>query len=289
MSPHRRWSGYPQAAMVRRRRRRHPRPPVRLTIAPTTDKVDLPDRHRNLVADFRWTTVRIWQDKKVASTQTGPFEPNPQRATGRSPTRLPAIARYWWLTASRGLVALTLALAIALAGHSTARLLTFLALYWMTGGLITLRLALAIRPRRGARLALAAGMVAVVGGALVLLRDRLSGPIHPGVLVDLLGTSAVLIGLLRVVGGFAAERRFGRRWTLGGIVLGTLEVTLGTVLLLAARVGPGLLGWIVVAWGLASGSLLIAEGIRLRRFAQSWRAATATPQGHHPAGEIRPQ
>jgi hypothetical protein len=105
-------------------------------------------------------------------------------------------------------------------------------------------------------------MVAVVGGALVLLR---------------------------VLGGFAAERRFGRRWTLGGIVLGTVEVTLGAVLLLAARVGSGLLARIVVAWGLASGSLLIADGIRLRRFAQSWQAAEATPQGHHPAGHNRPQ
>ena len=45
-------------------------------------------------------------------------------------------------------MALTLALAVIVAGRGTARLLTFLGLYWMVGGLITLRFALAIRPRR---------------------------------------------------------------------------------------------------------------------------------------------
>ena len=138
--------------------------------------------------------------------------------------RLPAIARYWWLTALRGLVALALALAVAVGGRSTARLVTFLALFWMTGGLITLRFALAIRPRPGFRLGLAAAIAAVVGAVLVLLRERLSGVVDPEVFVGLLGISAVLTGLLRVLGGFAAEERLGRRWTLGGIVLGTLEV-----------------------------------------------------------------
>jgi uncharacterized membrane protein HdeD (DUF308 family) len=184
-------------------------------------------------------------------------------------TRLPAIARYWWLTAVRGLVALTLALAIVVAGRGTARLVTFLGLYWMVGGLITLRFALAIRPRRGARLGLAAGIAAVVGAVLVLLREGLSGLVRPDLLVGLVGWSAVLTGLLRVLGGFAAEKRLGRRWTLGGIVLGTLEAALGGVLLLSAEVDPEVLAPVAAAWGVASGTLLLAEGLRLRRFART--------------------
>jgi hypothetical protein len=54
-------------------------------------------------------------------------------------------------------------------------------------------------------------------------------------LVQLLGVSAAMTGLLRVLGGFAAEKRLGRRWTIGGIVL-------------------------------------LAEGLRLRRFAGTWRS-----------------
>jgi uncharacterized membrane protein HdeD (DUF308 family) len=187
------------------------------------------------------------------------------------------MARYWWLTALRGMVALTLALAIAAAGRSTARLVSFLALFWMTGGLLTLRFALAIRPRPGFRLGLAAAIAAVVGAGLVLLRDRLSGLVDPEVFVGLLGISGVLMGLLRILGGFAAEERLGRRWTLGGIVLGTLEFALGALLLLTSGNEPDLLAPIVAAWGAVSGSLLLAQGLRLRRFAHTWRQASGTP------------
>jgi uncharacterized membrane protein HdeD (DUF308 family) len=212
----------------------------------------------------------------LESTQADPPERPPRRPPGGA-ARLPAIARYWWLTALRGLVALALALAITVAGRSTGRLVTFLALFWMTGGLITLRFALAIRPRPGFRLGLAAAIAAVVGAVLVLLRDRLSGLVEPDVFIGLLGVSAVLTGLLRILGGFAAEERLGRRWTLGGIVLGTLEVALGALLLLTNQVDPGLLVPIGAAWGAVSGILLLAQGLRLRRFARTWRQASGTP------------
>ena len=189
-----------------------------------------------------------------------------------------AIADVEPAAALRGLVALTLALAVTVGGRSSARLVTFLALFWMTGGLITLRFALAIRPRPGFRLGLAAATAAVVGAVLVLLRERLSGVVDPEVFVGLLGISAVLTGVLRVLGGFAAEERVGRRWTLGGIVLGTLEVAVGALLLLVtSEVNPGLLGPIVAAWGAVSGILLLAQGLRLRRFARTWRQASGTP------------
>ena len=60
----------------------------------------------------------------------------PVRPGGPRPeaTRLPALARFWWLTAVRGLVALTLALAIVVAGRGTDRLANFLGLYWMPAG-----------------------------------------------------------------------------------------------------------------------------------------------------------
>jgi uncharacterized membrane protein HdeD (DUF308 family) len=211
------------------------------------------------------------------STQAGPPERGARGASGSGGTRLPAVARYWWLTALRGLVALLLALALAVAGRSTARLVSFLALFWLTGGLLTLRFALAIRPRPGFRLGLAAAIAAVVGAGLVLLRDRLSGLVDPEVFVGLLGVAAVLTGLLRILGGFAAEERLGRRWTLGGVVLGTLEVGLGALLLLTSGVDPDLLAPIVAAWGAVSGTLLLIQGLQLRRLARTWRQASGTP------------
>ena len=49
------------------------------------------------------------------STQADSSERAAQGTAGAG-TRLPAIARYWWLTALRGLVALTLALAVTVGG-----------------------------------------------------------------------------------------------------------------------------------------------------------------------------
>jgi uncharacterized membrane protein HdeD (DUF308 family) len=231
----------------------------------------------------RWGTAAVRRRTFQASAEPGtPSAPQPDG------TRLPAIARYWWLTAVRGLVALTLALAITVGGRSTGRLVTFVGLYWMAGGLVTLRFALAIRPRRGARLGLTAGMAAVVGAVLVLLRDQLSGLADPDVLIQLLGVSAVLTGLLRVLGGFAAEKRLGRRWTLGGIVLGTLEAALGGVLLLSTEVDPDVLVPVAAAWGVVSGILLLAEGLRLRRLVRTWgQAPGAASQGPSSASNGR--
>jgi uncharacterized membrane protein HdeD (DUF308 family) len=201
-----------------------------------------------------------------------PAEPAPPGSPSLKGTRPPTLARYWWLTALRGLVALTLALAVVVAGRGTSRLVTFLGLYWMAGGLITLRFALGIRPRRGTRLGRVAGLVAVVGALLVLLRHGLSGLVDPDLLVQLLGVSAALTGLLRVLGGFAAEKRLGRRWTIGGIVLGTLEAALGGVLLLSTEVDPDVLWPVAAAWGVVSGTVLLAEGLQQRRFAGTWRS-----------------
>ena len=217
------------------------------------------------------------------STHPDPPE-QPAQGTTAAGRPLPAIARYWWLTALRGLVALALALAITVGGRNTGRIITFLALFWMTGGLITLRFALAIRPRPGFRLGLAAAIAAVVGAVLVLLRERLSGVVDPDVFVGLLGISAVLTGLLRILGGFAAEERVGRRWTLGGIVLGTLELGLGALLLLTSEVDPDLLVPIGAAWGAVSGILLLAQGLGLRRVARTWQASQASLQGRGPIG-----
>jgi uncharacterized membrane protein HdeD (DUF308 family) len=217
------------------------------------------------------------------STHPDPPEQPAQAPLGAG-RRLPAIARYWWLTVLRGLVALALALAITVGGRNTARLVTFLALFWMTGGLITLRFALAIRPRPGFRLGLAAAIAAVVGAVLVLLRERLSGVVDPEVFVGLLGISAVLTGLLRILGGFAAEERVGRRWTLGGIALGTLEVALGVLLLVTSGVDADLLVPFGAAWGAVSGILLLAQGLRLRRFARTWQASQAALHGRGSTG-----
>ena len=157
-------------------------------------------------------------------------------------------------------------------GRGSARLADLLALFWLTGGSSPLRFA--ARPSAHVRLpaGLAAAIAAVVGAVLVLVRDWLSGLVDPEAFVGPLGI-AVLTGVLRIFGGFAAEERVGRRWTLGGIVLGTLELALGALLLLTSGVAPELLVPIVAAWGQSAASCCWPKGCGC--------AASHAPGGRH--------
>ena len=56
----------------------------------------------------------------------------------------------------------------------------------------------------------------------------------------MLGVTAILMGALRLLGA-SMERRTGRRWTFGGLALGSIEVVISVVLIFARGTnGPAL-------------------------------------------------
>jgi uncharacterized membrane protein HdeD (DUF308 family) len=70
-----------------------------------------------------------------------------------------------WITASRGVMAIVLGLALALQrDRAPAALVNFMGVYWMLNGIVTLRWGLAVQGRRR-RLPLAAGAIGIVTGA----------------------------------------------------------------------------------------------------------------------------
>ena len=190
--------------------------------------------------------------------------PSPAPTGPRELETLSRVARFWWISVVRGAIAFALGLSALVWSGSPERLATFLALYWLAGGVVTLRLAWAMRPSVGFRVAAVAGVVAVTAALLVVLREFLSGVVSPDRMVDILGFAAVAMGTLRLVGAFEIERRTGRRWSIGGLVLGVLE--LGTGVLLLATDARSLTVMVTVGtWALASGTLLIVEGVRVHR------------------------
>jgi uncharacterized membrane protein HdeD (DUF308 family) len=174
------------------------------------------------------------------------------------------VARFWWFGVLRGAIALLLGLSALAASSSPERLATFLALYWLAGGVVTLRLAWAVRPSLGFRLAAVAGVVAIIAAMLVVLRQFLAGAISPVTTINILGLAALAMGTLRIVGAFELERRTGHRWTVGGLILGVLEVGTGILLIRTDTVTRGVMVTVGV-WALASGTLLILEAVRARR------------------------
>jgi len=184
------------------------------------------------------------------------------------------VARLWWIGVFRGVVALALGVTALLASGSPERLATFLALYWLAGGVVTLRLAWAMRPSLGFRLAAVAGVVAITAALLVVLREFLAGAISPVTTINILGLAAFAMGTLRLVGAFEIERRTGHRWSVGGLILGVLEIGTGILLIATDTVSRSV---IVMAgvWALVSGTLLILEAVRARRRVSAFLAGAA--------------
>ena len=199
-------------------------------------------------------------------------------AGGREREIAPRLARFWWIGAVRGVIAMVLGASLLATSGSPGRLPTFLALYWLAGGVLTLRFAVAMRPDKGFRLAVFAGAVAIVAAMLVLLREFLSGVVSTDEMIDVFGLAAVAMGALRLVGAFELERRTGRRWTIGGLVLGGLEVGMG-ILLVAAESHPRGVVVTVGAWALASGTLLIVQAVRARSLARELLASNEAGRG----------
>ncbi len=173
--------------------------------------------------------------------------------------------RFWWIAVLRGVLALLFGVAALVSPRDRGMLANFIGLYWLLGGLLTLRWALAVRWRRGSHLGLVAGTVGVIAASLVLLRQPLQDVIAFGTLVDVLGVAALLTGTLRLLGAFEVERRTGHRWTFGGLALGSVEVVLGLVLLFVRGGNLLVVTIVAVVWGFLGGSLLLIEGFRLRR------------------------
>ena len=120
-------------------------------------------------------------------------------------------------------------------------------------------------------------MVAITAALLVVLREFLADVASPEKVINVLGFAAVAMGALRLVGAFEIERRTGHRWSIGGLILGGLELGTGILLIATDTLSRGVM-ITVGTWALASGTLLIVEAIRARERARSILEGAPRPQ-----------
>ena len=195
---------------------------------------------------------------------------------GREPETLPggagaaqeavgAAVRYWWISVLRGGLALLLGIGALISEASDQLLVNYIALYWLLGGLLTIRWALGVKWRAGSRLGLAAGLLATAMGLVLIARHRLEDIVNPEALIGAVAVTTVATGCLRIVGAFEVEERTGHRWTIGGMILGSVEVVLGVILLLVRNTQGSTVRLTIGIWGLVAGSLLLAQGFRMLR------------------------
>jgi uncharacterized membrane protein HdeD (DUF308 family) len=174
-----------------------------------------------------------------------------------------AVVRFWWISVLRGCLALLLGVGALISGASQPVLVNFIAVYWPLGGILTTRWALGVRWRAGARLGLAAGVLTIGTGLLLLARHALDDIVNPEVLISVVALTTVATGCLRLVGAFEVEKHTGHRWTIGGIILGSVEVCLGAMVFLVRDTQASTVRITIGVWGLVAGILLLGQGVRM--------------------------
>jgi len=181
-----------------------------------------------------------------------------------SSAQLPTFAV--WMFLIRGSAALVLGIAALASDVDLSRLGTYVAVYWIVAALLTLRWAAGGDAERGRRLAVAAGTVGLAAGTMVLLRKPLSQLFDDGLLLDLLGSSAIATGLLRLFGRFHDDQledmRPRMRYRIG---IGALEITLGLTLILADEESASTIRIALGVWGVVTGAFLLLDGLWIRR------------------------
>ena len=172
----------------------------------------------------------------------------------------------FWVFVIRGSVALALGVALLLAGDVLSKLGTFVAVYWIIAALLTLHWAAHHRSVPGWRVGGAAGLVGLVVGVMFLFRELLNTFIDEGLLLDLLGLSALAMGVVRLLGGFHDDQMAGDSPRLRyRVVVGALDIVLGLALLVASETSASQIRLALGVWGLLTGTFLLLDALRLRR------------------------
>lgn len=172
-----------------------------------------------------------------------------------------------WVTIARGGLALGLGVALLLQREGTTETIaTFMGMYWLIGGILTLTFHREIRAVGARRLPLLAGAFNVLAGGAVLIRGAMQ-PAPPSLAETfvLVGILILITGLTNAVSGVRSGTGLSRERTRESLILGLLEITLGTLLVLVGgQPGPGLL-LATIAWAFAAGVILLGQGLRMRR------------------------
>src|SRR5260370_24744710 len=109
--------------------------------------------------------------------------------------------KFWWLNLVRGIVALIIGMLI-LVWPQTVHVffVNFLAMYWLSSGLVSLQWGRSTHQEKG--LWLGAGLLGVIVGAAILFRPVYQYALNPVLAVRIFGVFAVFLRLSLIFGRF---------------------------------------------------------------------------------------
>jgi uncharacterized membrane protein HdeD (DUF308 family) len=191
---------------------------------------------------------------------------------------LDTLTRYWWVLAVRGALAVLFGLlAMIWPGITVLALVLLFGAYALVDGVMALYTALFHRGgpgRRGGWLVLegVAGVLAAIGAA-----------VWPGitalVLLYLIATWALVTGVAEILAAIRLRREIEGEWLL--VLSGGLSMLFGLLAIIFPGAGALAVVWLISAYAIAFGVVMMILAFRLRRHGDA--AGIASPHRQRPA------
>jgi uncharacterized membrane protein HdeD (DUF308 family) len=176
------------------------------------------------------------------------------------PSLVHALARYWWLILLRGIAAIGFGvLAFIWPGITLVTLILFWGAFTLIDGVLALAHAI-MGGNMGSRWWLALiGVAGIAAGVLTFMWPGVTALI----LLWFIAAWAIVLGVFQIMGAIRLRREIDNEWTL--ILGGGLSVLFGLVLLVAPGAGALALIWVIGAFAIALGILLVMAALRLKK------------------------
>lgn len=174
------------------------------------------------------------------------------------------IRKTWWIPLVQGLLAFVIGVLILTRPAPTLTLLTiFLGAYWLVGGIFDAVGAVSRRDSdRHWLLALTAGVISAIVGALLLGQPMLGALVTSVAAVTLIAIGAVVSGILSVVWAVRVRHEIhGEGWI---ILIGVMSILLGLVLLATPLLSAIALIQVAAILAIVGGVAGIITAFRLR-------------------------
>ena len=170
------------------------------------------------------------------------------------------LARNWWALALRGLAAVLFGImAFAWPGITLLTLVLFYGAYALIDGIIALGSAFtgSAKPVPTWWL-IVVGLSGIAAGVVTFAWPHITALI----LIMFIGAWAVVHGVFEIIGAIQLRKEIDNEWTL--ILSGVISVLFGVVMLVAPGAGAMALIWVIGAYALVFGLLLVAFALKLR-------------------------
>lgn len=175
-----------------------------------------------------------------------------------------AVRSYWWVLLLEGLAAVGLGLFLFFQPATTLIVLTtFMGAFWLVDGIF--KVIGAFTGKSGDRswwLLLLAGLLAIIGGVIVLSQPILSTLVTQLFFVYFLAVQAIIGGILGIIWALRLRKEIeGEGWLIVG---GILAILLGVLLFSAPLMSVLTLAWVTGISAVAGGIVQIFAAFRWR-------------------------